>query len=223
MLTALLAYAPTQVTPPQIRREFRAVWVATVDNIDWPSKRTLSTAQQKRELISIFDSAAGMRLNAIILQVRPSADALYDSKIEPWSEYLTGQQGRAPSPYWDPLTFAVQEAHRRGLQLHCWINPYRANHPSQKSALASTHIGKARPDLVRKYGKYLWMDPGETDVQKQSLAVVRDIVRRYDVDGVHIDDYFYPYKEANLDFPDNAAFERYRSGGGKLVKNDWRR
>ncbi|CAN5578128.1 glycoside hydrolase family 10 protein [soil metagenome] len=204
-------------------REFRAAWIATVDNIDWPSKRTLSPENERRELASMFDTAAGMHLNAVILQIRPSADALYPSRIEPWSEYLTGRQGRAPSPPWDPLQFAVEEAHRRGLQLHCWINPYRANHPSQKGPLAANHIGKRRPDLVHKYGSFLWMDPGETEVQRQTLAVVRDVVRRYDIDGVHIDDYFYPYKEKDLDFPDAAAYGKYRSGGGTLDRGDWRR
>lgn len=171
----------------------------------------------------MLDTAARMHLNAVILQVRPSADALYKSSLEPWSEYLTGWQGRAPSPAYDPLEFAVEEAHRRGLQLHCWINPYRANHPSQKGPLATNHVGRRRPDLVHKYGKFLWMDPGEVEIQEQTLSVVKDIVRRYDVDGVHIDDYFYPYKEGNLDFPDAAAYAKYRQSGGTLGRNDWRR
>ncbi len=229
LLLPLVANASTQVlTPPPLMREFRGVWVATVDNIDWPSKRTLSTAQQQAELLRIMDQAAAMNLNAIIFQVRPSTDSLYESKLEPWSEYLTGQQGRAPSPKWDPLAFAVAEAHKRGMELHCWFNPYRSLHPAQKNPVSASHISKTHPNLVKQYGRYLWMDPGEPQVQKRSLDVMLDVVRRYDVDGVHIDDYFYPYKEKGtdgklLDFPDTASWQRYRSGGGRLGRDDWRR
>ncbi|WP_227624994.1 glycoside hydrolase family 10 protein [Fimbriimonas ginsengisoli] len=225
----MLAGPGSQIlTPPPMPREFRAAWVATVDNIDWPSKRTLSVSQQKAEMIRILDIAKGMNLNAIVLQVRPSADALYQSKLEPWSEYLTGQQGKAPSPYYDPLEFAVSEAHKRGLELHCWFNPYRALHPAQKGPVVASHISKTNPEIVRRYGSYLWMDPGEPEVQRRSLQVVLDVVKRYDVDGVHIDDYFYPYKEKGpdgklMDFPDDRSFRRYRSGGGHLARDDWRR
>lgn len=208
---------------PPIPREFRAAWVATVDNIDWPSKRTLSTKDQKKELIHLMDAAVDLKLNALILQVRPSADSLYDSKLEPWSEYLTGLQGSAPDPYYDPLKFAIQEAHKRGLQLHCWLNPYRAKHFVQKGPLAATHIGVQRPDLVRAYGKYLWLDPGEPEVQARTIAVVKDLVDRYDIDGIHIDDYFYPYPENNQEFPDEASFAKYQQLGGTLIKADWRR
>ncbi len=209
--------------PPPIQREFRAAWVATVDNIDWPSKRTLTTEQQQREMIQLLDAAVGMRLNAIILQVRPSADALYPSKLEPWSEYLTGKQGQAPNPYCDPLKFAIDEAHKRGLQLHCWINPYRAESPAQKGPLSSTHIAKTNPSLVKQYGSFLWMDPGEPKVQKRTLDVVRDLVHRYDLDGIHIDDYFYPYPEGGKDFPDDRSYAKYVKQGGKLDRPNWRR
>ena len=214
--------ADTDGVPP-IPREFRAAWVATVDNIDWPSKRTLSVEQQRAELLQIMDAAAAIHLNAIILQVRPSADALYPSKLEPWSEYLTGLQGRPPTPQYDPLAFAVEEAHKRGLELHCWFNPYRAKHFVQKGPLAKTHIGVRHPEVVKSYGKYLWMDPGEPLVQKQSLNVIQDVVKRYDIDGVHIDDYFYPYPEGNAPFPDQPSFEKYKANGGKLALDDWRR
>jgi uncharacterized lipoprotein YddW (UPF0748 family) len=228
-LLPALAVERTQVlTPAPMMREFRAVWVATVDNIDWPSKRTLTTNEQKLELIRIMDVAKSMNLNAIIFQVRPSADALYASKYEPWSEYLTNQQGRRPNPYYDPLEFAVQEAHKRGMELHCWFNPYRALHPAQKNPLDRQHIGKTNPDVVKKYGPYLWMDPSEPLVQRRSLDVMLDVVRNYDVDGVHIDDYFYPYKVNGpdgkpLDFPDEPSWRRYRAGGGTLSRDDWRR
>jgi uncharacterized lipoprotein YddW (UPF0748 family) len=220
-----LAGASAQADLPQIPYEFRAAWVATVDNIDWPSKRTLTTAQQQAELVAIFNKAQELNLNAIVFQIRPSADALYESKIEPWSEYLTGQQGRAPNPRWDPLQFAIDEARKRGMELHCWFNPYRALHPAQKGPLAPNHIGVTHPHLAKKYGRYLWMDPGEPVVQQRSLAVMMDVVRRYDIDGVHIDDYFYPYKSYadGADFPDGPSWQRYRAGGGRLSRDDWRR
>jgi len=209
--------------PPAIPREFRAAWVATVDNIDWPSSRTLTPDQQRSEMIHILDTAVSLRLNAIIFQVRPACDALYDSKLEPWSEYLTGRQGRAPSPYYDPLEFAVREAHARGIELHCWFNPYRAGHPAQRGPYALSHIRYRHPEIVKNYGRYLWLDPGEPLVQKHSLDVIRDVVRRYDIDGVHIDDYFYPYPEDGQEFQDQASYKRYQNGGGDLGLHDWRR
>jgi uncharacterized lipoprotein YddW (UPF0748 family) len=213
---------------PGIRREFRGVWVASVANIDWPSKRGLSTEQQQAELLAILDRAASLNLNAVVLQVRPAADALYDSPFEPWSEYLTGVQGRAPAPYYDPLRFAVDAAHARGLELHAWFNPYRARHPSATGPAAPTHLGVTRPELVKSYGAHQWMDPGEPAVMERTLQVMLDVVRRYDVDGIHIDDYFYPYPErgpdgAPLPFPDSASFARYRRAGGALGRDDWRR
>src|SRR5262249_25486050 len=182
-------------TPPSPAREFRGVWVATVANIDWPSKKGLSTQEQKAELRAILDKAVELKLNALVFQVRPMADALYSSKREPWSEFLTGTLGRAPDPYYDPLEFAVREAHARGLELHAWFNPYRAWHPSATSPATDNHLVKSRPDLAKPYGKHHWLNPTHLEVQDHSLAVILDVVRRYDVDGVHLDDYFYPYKE----------------------------
>ncbi|MGH7709677.1 MAG: glycoside hydrolase family 10 protein, partial [Gemmatimonadaceae bacterium] len=208
---------------PVIMREFRGVWIATVDNIDWPSKPGLSSGAQQRELRVLLDRAVELRLNAVIFQVRPSADALYASKLEPWSYFLTGRQGRAPRPAYDPLAFAVKEAHARGLELHAWFNPYRARHPAEKQASAPSHVSRTHPGLVRRYASYLWMDPGEAAVRQQTLRVVLDVVRRYDVDGVHIDDYFYPYPEGGNDFPDEATFRRYAESGGSLPRADWRR
>jgi len=214
--------------PPPLRREFRGVWVASVDNIDWPSVPGLSTREQQEELIAILDRAAALRLNAVILQVRPGADALYASPYEPWSEYLTGKMGRAPDPWYDPLEFAVNEAHKRGLELHAWFNPYRARHPSAKSPISPNHISRTNPELVKRYGKHLWMDPGEPEVRQHTIKVVLDVVKRYDIDGVHVDDYFYPYKEKDrrgntIDFPDAGSYRRYRNSGGRLGKDDWRR
>jgi uncharacterized lipoprotein YddW (UPF0748 family) len=211
-----------------VRREFRGAWVATVSNIDWPSKPGLSTQEQQTELLAILDRARTLRLNAVVFQVRPACDALYKSDLEPWSEYLTGEQGKAPDPFYDPLEFAVTEAHRRGLELHAWFNPYRALHPSAKSQPAASHVSKTKPELVRTYGKHLWMDPADPATRAHSRAVIRDVVRRYDVDGIHLDDYFYPYKEKdaagnNMDFPDTVPWERYQTGGGTLARDDWRR
>src|SRR6476469_4909377 len=220
--------AQTLTTPPPVRREFRGVWVASVQNIDWPSQPGLSTQEQKDELLGILDRAVALRLNAIILQVRPAADALYASPYEPWSEYLSGRMGQAPNPYYDPLEFAVNEAHKRGLELHAWFNPYRAHHPSGKSRPSPDHISVTHPELVKRYGTHLWMDPGEPEVRAHTLKVVLDVVKRYDIDGVHIDDYFYPYKERDrrgniIEFPDANSYRRYRSAGGQLSRDDWRR
>ena len=222
-----VSYVPSSVLPPAPAREFRAAWVATVANIDWPSTNNLSTAQQKAELLAIMDRAKDLNLNAVIFQVRPACDAMYASKIEPWSEYLTGAMGRPPKPFYDPLALAVEEAHKRGLELHAWFNPYRARHFEAKSPISANHVSRAHPDLVRHYGRYLWLDPGEKKVQDYSLSVVMDVVKRYDIDGVHFDDYFYPYKELDatgkpLDFPDEASWRRY-GAGGKLDRQDWRR
>lgn len=212
---------------PEPRRELRGVWVATVANIDWPSRPGLPADSQRAELMAIFDRAEALHLNAVVFQVRPHGDALYRSELEPWSEYLTGAQGEN-DPGWDPLEVAVAEAHRRGMELHAWFNPYRASHPIAKSPPAPTHISRTHPEVVRRYGRYLWMDPGEPLVQEHTLRVILDVVRRYDVDGVHIDDYFYPYPEkdsagATLDFPDEPSWQRYRASGGRLARDDWRR
>jgi uncharacterized lipoprotein YddW (UPF0748 family) len=212
--------------PPAAEREFRGLWVATANNIDWPSRRGLDPRRQQAELIAILDRAAQLHLNAIILQVRPSCDALYDSKIEPWSEYLTGTMGLAPSPYYDPLAFAVAEAHKRGLELHAWFNPFRVRFRELKTAAAPNHVSRAHPELVRAVGSYLWLDPGDPRARGHSLSVILDVVRRYDIDGVHLDDYFYPYPEKDYkaaDFPDNALWQRYQRQGGKLSRGDWRR
>jgi uncharacterized lipoprotein YddW (UPF0748 family) len=202
--------------------------VATVANIDWPSKPGLSTQDQQDELIAILDRCVDMNFNAVVLQVRPSADALYASDLEPWSYYLSGEMGVAPKPFYDPLAFAVREAHARGLELHTWFNPYRAFHPNNKGEPSENHISKTHPEVVHKYGSYLWMDPSEPLVQQHSLNVILDVVRRYDIDGVHMDDYFYPYKvnddDGNeVDFPDDRSWDAYKKSGGKLGRGDWRR
>ena len=214
-------------TLPGPAREFRGAWVATVANIDWPSRPGLSSDRQQAELIGLLDRSVELGLNAVVLQVRPTADALYASPLEPWSAYLTGQQGREPDPWYDPLAFAVDAAHARGLELHAWFNPYRAGHPSGVGRMSPTHIARTRPDLVRRYGDYLWLDPGEPDAVDHSLRVVLDVVRRYDVDGVHLDDYFYPYPVTQggrrVGFPDQESYARALGRGETLGRDDWRR
>jgi uncharacterized lipoprotein YddW (UPF0748 family) len=214
-------------TPPAPQREFRGLWVATVNNVDWPSKPGLSTHDQQAELLAILDRSVALHLNAIILQVRPDCDAFYDSKIEPWSEYITGVMGRAPSPYYDPLEFAVAAAHKRGLELHAWFNPFRVRSLDMKTPVSPDFVSRRRPEIVRHYGQYLWLDPAERDARAYALSVVMDVVHRYDIDGVHFDDYFYPYHEKagtrELDFPDETTWAKYQASGGKLSRNDWRR
>ncbi|HZZ42597.1 MAG TPA: family 10 glycosylhydrolase [Tepidisphaeraceae bacterium] len=217
-------------TPPPAPREFRAAWVATVANIDWPTKPGLSTADQQSEAIAILDKLQELNMNCAILQVRTAADALYDSKLEPWSYYLTGQQGKAPDPYYDPLKFWVDEAHKRGIELHAWFNPFRAKQDEADYELSPTHIVKTNPELTVKYGPYLWMIPTQAEARKKSAAVFLDVVKRYDVDGIHIDDYFYPYPEGDpahkgqeLQFPDSDLYAKYQTTGGKLSRDNWRR
>jgi len=231
LLLALPTVLSAQAVDDSIRapaplREFRGVWVATVNNMDWPSRPGLSTEKQQAELIAILDRAASLRMNAIVFQVRPEFDAMYQSGYEPWSRYLTGRQGRAPTPLWDPLAFAVEEAHHRGLELHAWINPYRAAF-WRDSTVAVNHVANQFPNLIRPYGQYLWLDPGLPESREFTLRAVVDIVRRYDVDGIHMDDYFYPYPEERrgqrIEFPDAATYDTYRRAGGPLDRSDWRR
>jgi uncharacterized lipoprotein YddW (UPF0748 family) len=214
----LIATFANAQDPPAVEREFRAAWIATVDNVDFPFKKNLPIEDQKKELIRDLDIAKELKMNALIFQVRPMCDALYRSKIEPWSEFLTGEMGKGQ--YFDPLEFIVAEAHKRGILVHAWFNPYRAYHPAA-TTVSANHISKRRPDLVKKYGKYLWLDPGEKEVQDYSLSVVLDVVGRYDIDGVHFDDYFYPYPEKGpdgkkVDFPDEPSWNKY------LIKNEMR-
>ncbi len=206
---------------PRVEREFRGVWVATVSNIDWPSKPGLSTEDQKREALAILDTAANLHMNAVVFQARPHCDALYSSALEPWSYYLTGTQGKAPDPYYDPLEFWIEEAHNRGIELHVWFNPYRA-HLSRGNEPTETSIVRRRPDLAKKIndGMY-WLDPSKPATQDISYNVVMDVVKRYDVDGVHFDDYFYPYGDGN--FPDDDSWEEYTKEGGPLSRENWRR
>jgi uncharacterized lipoprotein YddW (UPF0748 family) len=216
--------------PPKAPREFRAAWIATVANIDWPSRTGLSSYAQQAEMCDILDKAVALKLNAIVLQVRTSADALYASELEPWSEYLTGFQGQAPEPFYDPLAAWIAEAHSRGLELHAWFNPFRARQSKAVAASAKNHLSQSHPEWVKFYGDQLWIDPGEPAAADHTIAVFMDVLQRYDVDGIHIDDYFYPYPitqtgeiKIEVDFPDQPAWQRYVESGGSLSRDDWRR
>ena len=220
-------YRPAVATPPAPAREFRGAWLATVANIDWPSKPGLTTAEQKAELILLLDRAVQLKLNAIVFQVRPACDAVYASTLEPWSPYLSGTMGKAPAPFYDPLAFAIEECHKRGLELHAWFNPFRAAHPLNKSPTSANHITRTHPEFIRHYGSQTWLDPGEPAVRAYVTRVVMDVVERYDVDGVQFDDYFYPYPEKTvlgreINFPDNATWQKYGMPRNFDLQN-WRR
>ena len=225
LLLSLLAITANAQLLPKPVREFRAAWIATVDNVDFPTQQGLSPERQKEELLSAVELAKKLRLNALIFQVRPMADAVYRSSLEPWSEFLTGEMGK-PQDF-DPLEFLINEAHKRGILIHAWFNPYRAYHPAAKT-ISHDHVARRKPTIVRQYGRYMWLDPTSTETQRHSLEVIQDVVRRYDVDGVHFDDYFYPYAEKDpagneIDFPDDSNWLAYQKAGGKLTRDDWRR
>jgi uncharacterized lipoprotein YddW (UPF0748 family) len=229
LLFVALSVLALGATPPVIPREFRGMWIASVGNKDWPSKPGLPVAQQQAELRLMIEGARRLNLNVVLLQVRPAADALYESAFEPWSEYLSGRMGQAPQQSWDPLRFAVQEAHARGLELHAWVNPFRVRYQEAISPVSPSHISKTHPEWVRQYGKLQILDPGEPEARDYVIKVLTDIVRRYDIDGLHIDDYFYPYPEnapgtsTPMEFDDQRTYRRYRTGGGNLDRPDWRR
>ena len=204
----------------QTKPEFRGVWVATVDNIDWPSRGNYNSDSQKVEFIKLLDMHQRNGMNALIVQIRPVTDAFYPSQYEPWSEFLTGKQGQPPVPYYDPLEFMVAETHKRGMEFHAWMNPYRAVFNINKSSIAATHITKIHPEWFLTYGDKKYFDPGVKEAQQYVTNVVKDVVSRYGVDAIHFDDYFYPYKIAGAAFPDYASYNKYGNG---MSKDDWRR
>lgn len=212
----------TETVPVSHPRELRGVWVASVGNMHFPSKPGLSTAEMKAELEALVDRVAECRLNTIFFQVRPEGDALYASQLEPWSRFLTGTQGGDPG--FDPLAYLIEKAHPRGLEVHAWLNPYRATAaPAGQVRLVAPHLGAVSPDKVVAYGSYVWMEPTSPEVRQRLVDVCRDLVHRYDLDGLHFDDYFYPYPENGQEFPDAASWAAYQAGGGPLSKDDWRR
>ena len=208
------------IVTAQYKPEFRGVWVATVDNIDWPSSKNLSSDSQKVEFIKLLDMHKSNGMNAMIVQIRPATDAFYPSPYEPWSEWLSGKQGQPPAPYYDPLEFMLSETHKRGMEFHAWMNPYRAEFAIGKSSLSPTHISRLHPDWFLAYGDKRYFDPGNKQVQQYVTNLVADVVRRYKIDAIHFDDYFYPYRITGIEFPDDLSFKKYGNG---LSKDDWRR
>ncbi|MEW2250286.1 family 10 glycosylhydrolase [Streptomyces sp. NPDC006975] len=217
--TLALGATPARGHGRRAAAELRGVWLATVENRDWPSQPGLSAAEQRAELLGHLDTAVRRRLNTVIFQVRPTADALWPSPYEPWSQYLTGTQGKDPG--WDPLGTAVAEAHARGLQLHAWFNPYRVANHDDPSRLVATHPARRHPDWVVSYGGRLYYNPGLPEVRTFVEDAMLDAVRRYPLDGVHFDDYFYPYPVAGQTFDDDEAYDTY--GGGHPSRAAWRR
>jgi uncharacterized lipoprotein YddW (UPF0748 family) len=207
------------VEPRFAKHDFRAMWIASVENIDWPSRPGLSVARQQEELRGWLDLAVRLNLNAVVLQVRPTADAMWPSSFEPWSKWLTGTQGRDPG--YDPLAFAVAEAHQRNLALHAWFNPFRISNRGSLRSLAPTHPARLNPDwVVRKDGR-LYYDPGRPEVRAFVTDTIMEAVGRYDLDGVHFDDYFYPYPGSGAPFRDGASFAAH--GTGFASRAEWRR
>ena len=201
------------------KRQLRGEWIATVGNIDWPSQPGLSVEQQQQEYVQLLTEAHQTRLNAVFTQVRPTADAFYSSPYEPWSQWLSGTQGKDPG--YDALKFLVTEAHQRNLEFHAWINPYRVSKQTDLTQLAPSHPARQHPDWVVRYGDQLYYNPGVPAARKFVAKAILDVVKRYDIDGVHIDDYFYPYPIAGQEFPDESTFQTYRNGFTN--KDDWRR
>ena len=200
--------------------EFRGVWIATVDNIDWPPRNNFNVDSQKADYIRQLELHKLNGMNAVIVQVRPATDAFYPSPYEPWSQWLTGAQGRPPVPFYDPLQFMIEEAHKRGFEFHAWCNPYRANFSIGKASIAPAHITRLHPEWFIRYGNTLYFDPGNKDGQQWVENVIRDIVKRYDVDAIHMDDYFYPYRIPGKEFEDTDSYRLYGNGRNR---EDWRR
>lgn len=228
--------------PPPVPREFRAAWITPMWDRgfkDWPTSSSLTPEQQRNELRHTLDQAAAIGLNAVIVHVRLAGDALYPTSYAPWSVFLSGKSGVGPQPAYDPLAFAIEEAHARGLQLHAWFNPFRAMLPQFAGKAAKSHVTKAHPEWIRKYGTQTWIDPGDPAARKFVLETVLDVVKRYDVDGIHLDDYFYPYRETRtivhrfrrrktierreIAFPDDKTWKKYGRNEGYSSRDAWRR
>ena len=222
LLCPSLSRSQSEVTP-ELKREFRGVWIATVGNIDWPSRKNMSSDEQKKEFVELLDMCGSMNFNAVIVQIRPSADAFYDSSYEPWSRYLTGLSGEPPMPYYDPLAFLVEETHRRGMEFHAWINPYRAVVNYQEYQANPFPLTYEHPEWFVNYGKNKYFDPGVPEVRAYTLKVINEVVKNYDIDAIHLDDYFYPYKLKGEIFQDDQSFEKYGEGYYPEHREEWRR
>jgi len=206
----------------QGKREFRGIWIATVNNLDWPNKAGEPSKNQKRELINILDTLEKLNFNAVIFQIRPAADAIYKSETEPWSTYLTGQQGKAPDVNWDPLQFMTEECHKRGIEIHAWLNPFRIQQ-NLTDKLSNKNVAVKHPDWVVTYGTRTYLDPGIPEVRDYLKKIVDEVVSNYDIDAIHFDDYFYPYPIANTSFPDTLSFKKYNREFPSDKIEDWRR
>lgn len=218
---ASVSLKPLSYQMPEMPREFRAVWIATVANIDWPVSPTDPYEKQKRDFIALLDHYKGLNFNAVIVQVRTAGDAFYPSNFAPWSKYLTGKEGQAPNTNENPLTWMIQESHARGLEFHAWLNPYRATFDMKTELLSPNHDFNQHRDWMLKYGTKYYYNPGLPQVKAHLTAVIKEIVDNYDVDAIHFDDYFYPYKIAKETFPDKKTYDQYKKPG--QTQDDWRR
>ena len=215
-----LIFLNTKAQQDTVKPEFRGVWVATITNLDFPDRPTINSEEQKAQFIKLLDMHQRNGMNAIIMQIRPATDAFYPSPFEPWSQWLTGVQGQPPVPYYDPLQFMIEETHKRKMEFHAWMNPYRAVFNIYTSSITATHVTNLHPDWFLNYGDKKYFDPGNKEVQQYVTKVVKDVVSRYAVDGIHFDDYFYPYRIEGKEFPDYQTYKKYGNG---MNKEDWRR
>ena len=222
LITLLLPFFVfnAEAQPPAVKPEMRAVWIATITNIDYPDKPTVDSYEQKAQFIKLLDMHQRNGMNTIVMQIRPSTDAFYPSAYEPWSQWLTGKQGLAPDPYYDPLEFMITETHKRKMEFHAWMNPYRAVFNIFTSSITPTHITNIHPEWFITYGDKKYFDPGNKEVQQYVTNVVKDVVTRYAIDAIHFDDYFYPYPIAGKVFPDHETFRKYGNG---MSRDGWRR
>ena len=218
LLCVIIGYNITYAQP--LKRELRAAWIATVANIDWPSSKTLSSTEQKEQFILRLDKLKNIGCNTVIVQVRPSCDACYPSSKEPWCQYLTGTQGSPPIPYYDPLEFMIEETHKRNMEFHAWFNPFRALVNCKANPNPSNHVTKKHKDWIINYGDKAYLDPGIPEVRDYVNDVIMDVVKRYDIDAIHLDDYFYPYRIGKINFGDKKSYLKYGKG---IDKDTWRR
>jgi len=220
-LLILILLLGVGVAPAQSpKHELRAAWIATVSNIDWPSKQGLPAIEQQQQFIALLNQLQAIGCNAVIVQIRPSCDAFYESEYEPWSHFLSGHQGQPPFPYYDPLIFMIDEAHKRNMEFHAWFNPFRALVDCYQNPNPPKHVTRSHSDWIINYGGKAYIDPGVPEAREYVMRVITDVVRRYDIDAVHLDDYFYPYRIAGTPFGDNKSFAKY---GGGMNREDWRR
>ena len=220
LLVTLICLASLSTLQAQ-KQEMRGVWIASVSNLDWPSSKSLSPAAQRQSFTELLDGLQRQGINAVFMQIRPTCDAFYPSAIEPWSEWLTGVQGKEPQPFYDPLSFMIEETKARGMEFHAWLNPYRAVQSITGSSVAASHISKTHPQWMLTYGNSMILNPGIPDTRTYIIKVVMDIIKRYPVDGIHFDDYFYPYPVTGQTINDSGTFAEHNRGITNI--ENWRR